>query len=285
MAEARRAVLSVVIPAHEEERVIGRCLEALLTGPGGFDLLAGEAEVVVVANGCNDRTAEVASRWPGVKVVELSRGSKPAALNAGDEAVKAFPRIYLDADVVVSAEAVRAVAARLPDDEPRSAAPAVVFVTDGRTWTVRAFYKAYLRTPYVKQGLVGLGLYGVSSAGRARWGRFPEVTSDDLFVQRTFACDERVVVAGHHFAVETPRTLGSLLAVRTRVAQGNAELATGGRLQDAASTTSTVRALVGEVRRRPWHLPSVVVYVAVVAVARRRARRSPAAWHRDASTR
>ncbi|MFH7479446.1 hypothetical protein RA274_28885, partial [Pseudomonas syringae pv. tagetis] len=78
---------------------------------------------------------------------------------------------------------------------------------------------------------------------------------------RTFAADERVVVTGHHFEVEVPRTLRSLLAVRTRTAQGNAELAAGGRPEDAASTGSTVSALVDDVRRRPWHLPSAAVYV------------------------
>ena len=44
--------VSVVIPAHDEEAVIERCLGTLLA-----DARAGEVEVVVVCNGCTDDTA------------------------------------------------------------------------------------------------------------------------------------------------------------------------------------------------------------------------------------
>src|SRR4051794_31851306 len=72
---------SVVIPAHDEESVIGRCLAAW-----SGELEPGEAEVVVVANGCSDGTAEAARDF-GVRVLELPAASKSAALNAGDGAV------------------------------------------------------------------------------------------------------------------------------------------------------------------------------------------------------
>ena len=48
---------SVIIPADNEEAVIARGLDALLDG------LDGDWEVVVVGNGCTDRTIEVASRF------------------------------------------------------------------------------------------------------------------------------------------------------------------------------------------------------------------------------
>ncbi|WP_205315402.1 glycosyltransferase, partial [Nonomuraea lactucae] len=88
-----RPIASVVIPAHNEEAVLGAGLAALLGGaePGEFD-------VVVVANACSDRTAEVA-RAAGVRVVETPTGGKAGALRLGDAACRAFPRLYLDADV------------------------------------------------------------------------------------------------------------------------------------------------------------------------------------------
>ena len=47
-------MLSVIIPASNEAGYIGACLTALFaSGPLG-------AEVIVVANGCRDATAEVA---------------------------------------------------------------------------------------------------------------------------------------------------------------------------------------------------------------------------------
>ena len=47
--------ISVVIAAHNEEDVLGRCLDALLRGSRPTEL-----EIVVVCNGCTDRTADVA---------------------------------------------------------------------------------------------------------------------------------------------------------------------------------------------------------------------------------
>ena len=67
---------SVVVPAHDEAAVIADRL-GHLTGALGPDV-----ELVVVANGCSDRTAEVARTVPGVRVVELPVAAKAAALNA-----------------------------------------------------------------------------------------------------------------------------------------------------------------------------------------------------------
>ena len=46
---------SIVIPAHDEEAVIGRLLDSLAGGLDGARL-----DVVVACNGCTDRTAEIA---------------------------------------------------------------------------------------------------------------------------------------------------------------------------------------------------------------------------------
>ncbi len=274
-------MFSVVVPAHDEAGVIGRCLAFVA------DLGPGEAEVVVVANGCTDRTAEVARTVPGVQVVELAEGGKPGALNAGDAAVSSLPRVYLDADIVVDAATVRRLVAALEGPLPRVAAPRPRFELAGRPWAVRAFYRVYLKLPYVRRNLVGLGVYAVSAAGRARFEQFPALTADDLFTQRLFAPDERVVTEDE-FTIQTPRTLAALVAVRTRVAYGNSELAGayGDDEQFGESTGDTVRALADLVRATPSLAPSAAVYVAVVAAARRRARgRSAAAWQRDVTTR
>src|SRR6187431_2740219 len=101
--------VSIVIPAHDEESVIGRCLAALTDGAA-----EGELDVVVVCNGCKDGTAAAArAAAPAARVIEIEAASKPRALNAGDAAARAFPRLYVDADVVLSLAAVRRVAAVL----------------------------------------------------------------------------------------------------------------------------------------------------------------------------
>lgn len=278
---------AVIIPAYDEERVIGRCLEALAphTQPGSSP----RVEVVVAANGCHDRTADVARSHRGVTVLDIPIGSKSLALNEGDGAASAFPRIYLDADIALSSEALPALVAALSGPEPLVAAPRIRFDLSRSSWPVRAFYRVFSELPYVKDGLVGLGVYGLSRAGRERFERFPDLVADDLYVQRLFAPEERRVTSGT-FTVAAPRTLKSLLAVRVRVAKGNAGLAAhDDDAKFAASTTSTGRALVDLLRRRPTLAPSVAVYLAVTLAARARARRRSArhagTWERDDSTR
>ena len=50
-------VASVIIPAHDEAGSIERCLTSLAADPGSDAL-----DIVVVANGCTDTTAEQARR-------------------------------------------------------------------------------------------------------------------------------------------------------------------------------------------------------------------------------
>ena len=201
---ARTATVSVVIPAHDEERPLARTLRAL-ADQGGREV----PEVVVVANGCTDGTADVA-RAAGARVIEQAEPSKAAALTTGDQAASHFPRIYLDADIVLAPGTLDALAEALRGDDAVVAAPRIVFDVSRSSWPVRAFYDAYQRIPYVQEGLVGLGVYGLSERGRARFGSFPRVTGDDLFVQRLFDPHERVTTDGH-FVVAAPRDLANLL--------------------------------------------------------------------------
>lgn len=76
---------SVVIPAHDERTVIGRCLRSLADGA-----LPGELDVIVVANACHDDTAEIA-RAAGARVVETPVAGKSHALGLGDARCRAFP--------------------------------------------------------------------------------------------------------------------------------------------------------------------------------------------------
>ena len=269
---------SVVVPAKDEGTVVERCLSFLAD--------TAEAEVVVVANGCADDTADRARRTPGVHVVELAGGGKAAALNAGDAAVRRFPRVYLDADIVVAPAALRQLVAVLAQD----AGPAVAglrpeFVVEGRPLVVRLFFSVSRWLPYGSEGVIGCGVYALNEAGRARFAAFPAVTADDLYVERLFRAQEVRLVAGHSFRIETPRTVADLLRVRTRVAAGNAELAATGQETFARTTSSTGRALTALVLRRPTSLPGVAVYLLVTLVSRWRASLSANVWHRDASTR
>jgi cellulose synthase/poly-beta-1,6-N-acetylglucosamine synthase-like glycosyltransferase len=73
-------VTSIIIPAHNEQAVVARGIESLDRDAG-----ADSYQVIVVANGCSDKTCEVARRaWDRVEVVETDVPSKSNALNLGD---------------------------------------------------------------------------------------------------------------------------------------------------------------------------------------------------------
>ncbi len=108
---------------------------------------------------------------------------------------------------------------------PVAGSPDIRFDLDGADLWVREYYRMFERLPYVTDGLVGLGVYGLSEQGRDRFDEFPDVLADDLYIQRLFAPEERLRTRGQ-FAVRAPRRWADLVKVRTRVDRGNAQLAT-----------------------------------------------------------
>src|SRR5688500_10442289 len=100
---------SIIIPAHNEASVIGRCISALLRGAGPDEL-----QIIVVCNGCSDDTESVVRRFGNaVELIVTPVASKIHALNLGDAAAKLFPRFFVDADVVLPLDAVRRISGAL----------------------------------------------------------------------------------------------------------------------------------------------------------------------------
>ena len=95
------ARFSVVVPAHNEERYLRACLDSIedaaLVAPG-------DVEVVVVANRCVDRTADIA-RDRGALVVEDGSRSIGAVRNTGVAASTGEVVLTLDADSRMSPSA------------------------------------------------------------------------------------------------------------------------------------------------------------------------------------
>ncbi|MET0671884.1 MAG: glycosyltransferase [Microbacterium pygmaeum] len=281
------SAISVVIPAHDEATVIGRALTALVDT---------HAEIVVVANGCSDRTAEIARDFDTdavtatVRVLELEHGSKIKALNAGSADVSAYPVAYVDADVIVSGAVLSEIAGRMDEVGALVAAPRMI-VLPSRSWWVRQYYRVWALTDYRASGHIGSGVYILSSTGRARFEEFPDVIADDLYVQRLFAPHERFTPAGLTFSVHAPGTLRALLGRNTRIAAGNQELAVRfPELTPPATSVGGARSLLSRVWRRPSLWAGFAVYTAVYLTAHRRAARllrsrASISWNRDHTTR
>ena len=279
--------VSVVIPAHNEANVLGRCLRALSQG-----VAEGEAlEIIVVANGCRDATAQVA-REHGTIAIETEVPSKSNALNLGDEVATAFPRIYLDADCTMTGGDVMRLARELVESGKPVASPRMKVDLANRGFGVRAFYEVWLNSSYVRENLVGSGAYMLSEAGRGRFERFPNLTADDAFIRLHYKADERLLSPTVSLTLTPPADVGSLIRIKTRAHFGNYELRRAMPDLPTGRSTGERRQWPSLLRQaaRPWRWPKLAVYGYVMATAKREAARraergKPVAWERDESSR
>jgi glycosyltransferase involved in cell wall biosynthesis len=290
-------VTSIVIPAHNEGQVIGRLLDSLLA-----EADRDEIDIVVVCNGCTDDTAQVAAlRGPSVRVVESPVPSKHAALRLGDEHARGFPRLYVDADVVLTTNDVRKLTEPLtePLAEPLTGAvlataPERELPLTGCAWRVRAYYRVWQQLPSVREGLFGRGVIAVSEAGHRRLAALPPLMADDLAASLAFAPDERLVVRDARVTVHPPRTWPDLIRRRIRAATSTTQLEQQQRQDPEAAAPPSARTSKGDLlallRAQPTLLPAVVVFLAAAVVARRRSRKAVSTqdfgtWLRDESSR
>lgn len=277
---------SIVIAAHNEENVIGRNLDALLVQIG-----SGPLEIVVSANGCTDRTVERARR-AGVIIVDRPEPGKAAALNAGDEVATGFPRIYLDADILVPPGGLARVVACLAENPHALAVvPRRRLDTAGRPWPVRAYFSINERLPAFRNGLFGRGMIALSEQGRARFDAFPTMIADDLFLDSQFTEAEKAEVSSVEVVVAAPYTTRDLVRRLVRVRRGNAEMraaAAAGLIDVEVRAADRWAWLRDVVVPNPRLLLAAVAYVSITliagALARRRVKPGQS-WGRDESTR
>ncbi|MCR2785010.1 MULTISPECIES: glycosyltransferase [unclassified Microbacterium] len=282
----RHSMLSVIIAAHNEESVLGPTLDALLDQPGTRD-----AQVIVSANGCTDRTADVAAAR-GVVVVDRLEPGKAGALNAADAIATGSARMYLDADIVLPPEAATHLLGHLGGPQkPLAVVPRRRVNTSASGPLVKAYYAINGRLPVFRRGLFGRGLILLSQEGRGRFGAFPAMIADDLYVDAQFTDEERVEAHDVEVVIEAPRDTRSLVRRLIRVRRGNAQMRAAGAVEGdvhagvrRSDKWSWLRDVVAA---EPRLFPAGLVYCAITLLASLMARRAPRGdgWAQDRSTR
>ena len=281
-------MITVIIPAYNEEGYIGTCLRSILQSddPAAGAGAGNPVEVIVVANGCSDNTADearalapdFAARGWRFRVMELEEGGKPGALNAGLEAAANPILAVIDADIRVSPGLIAGLARALDRPDPAYASGRFR-VGPARSLVSRLYGRFWQRLPFLADGVPGCGVFAVNAAGRARWGRIPDLISDDMFVRNHFAPGERIGLA-EDYTWPIAEGFGALVRVRRRQNRGLAEL--GEKWPDLvrndAPTTPTPPQKLRLFLRDPL---GFAVYAAVALAVRTPLFRPRARWDRD----
>ena len=91
--------ISLIIPAYNEEKYIGTCLDYVMkNGHGRFH------EIIVVDNNSTDHTIEIASSFPGVKVIEEKEKGVTKTRQRGAEEATGDLLAFMDADTQMQPE-------------------------------------------------------------------------------------------------------------------------------------------------------------------------------------
>jgi glycosyltransferase involved in cell wall biosynthesis len=104
--------ISIVVPAFNEERLIGASLAQIKSAAGAFSKIGWETELIVCDNNSTDRTAEIA-RAAGATVVFEPINQIARARNAGAAAATGGWLVFVDADSHPSAELFADVAGQI----------------------------------------------------------------------------------------------------------------------------------------------------------------------------
>lgn len=276
--------IGIVIPAHDEQRTIERSLHALAG-------LAGDVALVVVCNGCTDDTATTARAVaPWASVVEIPQASKPAALNAGDAAIDVLTRLYLDADVLLSAGSVRRLAEVLVADRLAAVAPTPRYEVRDASAIVRSHYRIWVALNTSVNAIYGTGAMMLSDAARSRFGEWPDLIADDYFLDGLFGDAEKRRLNDVGVVVILPRRFGACVSRKARVHEGKRQVQRLALRSPSAESAGAGSALLRLLRSRPTLLVDVPAHVLITLSARslsawRRWRRTAHTFYRDPTSR
>ena len=157
--------IAFVIPAYNEEALIGRCLESVLRELARGDY---ESDVVVVNNASTDRTVEIAGRYPGVRVVDEPEKGLVKARQAGYVATDGELIANVDADCALTPGWIETVLQEFRRDE-RIVALSGPFIYDDLTIGQRALTRTWYGATYC---MYVLDKYVLGVGGMLQGGNF-----------------------------------------------------------------------------------------------------------------
>jgi glycosyltransferase involved in cell wall biosynthesis len=96
-------MISFIVPAHNEEAWVGRCVSAIRNGA---ESLGEPHEIIVVDDASTDATAAIA-RQQGAQVIRVEHRQIAATRNAGARQARGDVLFFVDADTLTNAPAIQ----------------------------------------------------------------------------------------------------------------------------------------------------------------------------------
>ncbi|MCE2572800.1 glycosyltransferase family 2 protein [Motilimonas eburnea] len=274
-------MLTVVIPAYNE----ANCIEQTLSE---YEELVGDRlEVIVIPNGCDDNTADIVrNHFSNMRMVELTEGSKIAAINKGIELASHSHIMIQDADVVISKSDVAKILAFIQTTVYLFASPLTRVIEDSNFW-VRKYYRFLKVTPAYRAGMVNSGVYLLSPKAIEKLGNLPRVIADDGYVKGVLGPENVTKINDCFSVVKTPKNLWSLIKIKTRSKLGNLELKE--KFVSPTTGKNGISSLF-KIALKERMLSDFLVYISVTFLTLIRAKTQlnnarSITWERDESTR
>lgn len=184
--------ITLVIPAYNEERVITAKIENSLS----LDYPEEKLEILIVADGSDDRTVETARDYDMVNVYhQPERRGKAAAINRVMPFAKGDIVVFTDADTIFNQDALTAIAQNFADPDVGGVAGEKRVLGEGESQYWR--YESYLKTRESEAGSV------VGAAGEVfaiRKSAFIAIDEDAII--EDFLMSMRLVQAGWRVVYE-----------------------------------------------------------------------------------
>jgi glycosyltransferase involved in cell wall biosynthesis len=222
-------VLAIGIPAHDEEGSIERMLQSLVRQTLWRELAPQQKQVVVCANGCSDRTAEVvrafAGRHEGVEVFEIPGRGKSQAWNLLCRRLRPDAPwwVFADADVILHRRALEHLFATA-SAHPEAAVISSTLVSSARYVPPERrgpLIAARIESERWKQlrSEVSARLYLIRSDVARAIVLPPGLLNEDLYLTRLLGADRIVRSRQARVFNREPRTLADLVRyqLRTRI--------------------------------------------------------------------
>src|SRR3954464_12486561 len=102
-------MISFIVPAHNEEALIGVTVEAIAACAKA---VGRPYEIIVSSDASTDRTAQIAQE-KGARVINVNNRQIPAPRNSGARNAKGEYFIFIDADTLLTEPALRGALAAL----------------------------------------------------------------------------------------------------------------------------------------------------------------------------